>query len=76
MFREKYRVESSDVMVGPLLPDGGTKSICFHDRQIAIVVAAKSMTIPYGSEIRVAHIQSGEVIFRKSATDYLNQNFE
>ena len=76
MFREKYRVESSDVMVGPLLPDGGTKGICFHDRQIAIVVAAKSMTIPYGSEIRVAHIQSGEVIFRKSATDYLNQNFE
>ncbi|OYU46207.1 MAG: hypothetical protein CFE44_03395 [Burkholderiales bacterium PBB4] len=56
-------------MVGPLLPDGGVRCICFHDRQIAVIVAAKSMTLPHGSEIRVAHIPSGDVIFRTASFD-------
>jgi hypothetical protein len=64
-----YCVESTSLMVGPLVPDGGTHSICFYDRQIAIVVAAKSMTIPFGDEIRVVHRFSQEVIFRKTAVD-------
>lgn len=67
MTRAKYRVDSADLMVGPLLPDEGTRSIVFNDRQIAVVVAAKSMTHPFGSEIRVTAIASGEVIFRKTA---------
>lgn len=64
-----YCVESSSLMVGPLMPDGGTRSISFHDRQIAIVVAAKSMTVPFGDEIRVVHRISQEIIFRKTAVD-------
>lgn len=76
MLREKYRVESSNLMVGPLLPNGGTKSISFIERQIAIVVAAKSMTVPYGAEILVSHIQTGEVVFRKSASDQCCESFD
>ena len=54
-------------MVGPLLPDGGVTSLQLHNHALAIVVAAKSVTIPYGQEICVVHLLSGEVIFRKSA---------
>jgi hypothetical protein len=60
----KYQVESTFPMVGPLLPDGGVTSEPLHDHTLAIVVAAKSVTIPHGQEIRVVHILSGEVIFR------------
>lgn len=63
----KYQIESTYPMVGPLLPDGGVTSVQLHDHALAIVVSAKSVTIPYGQEIRVVHIRSGEVIFRKTA---------
>lgn len=63
----KYRIESSHRMVGPLLPEGGIECLRLHDHALAIAVAAKSVTVPYGKEIRVVHIASGEVIFRKTA---------
>ncbi len=34
---------------------------------MAIVLAAKSETRPYGKEIRVVHQASGEVVFSKTA---------
>ena len=67
MSRMNYRIESSHPMVGPLLPGSGVTIFLVHDRAIAVVVAAKSVTIPYGKEIRVVHIPSGEVIFCKTA---------
>ncbi len=69
MRKALYCVESTSLMVGPLVPDGGTRQIFFYDREIAIVVAAKSMTVPFGDEIRVVHQVSREVIFRKTAVD-------
>jgi hypothetical protein len=63
----KYQIESLYPMVGPLLPEGGVTSLCLHDHALAIVIAAKSVTVPYGKEIRVVHVTSGEVIFRKTA---------
>jgi len=63
----KYKIESSHPMVGPLLPVGGVTHMCLRDHALAIVIAAKSVTVPYGKEIRVVHIESGEVIFRKTA---------
>lgn len=63
----KYRIESSFPMIGPLLPEGGVSSISIGHHALAIAVAAKSMTVPYGEEIRVVHIATGEVIFRKAA---------
>jgi hypothetical protein len=64
----KYQVESSCPMVGPLLPDTGPKSVRLHHQGLAIAVAAKSVTVPRGSEIRVVHIASGEVVFRTTAS--------
>jgi hypothetical protein len=63
-----YRVESAHPIVGPLWP--GLASSKFHhivDRALAIVVAAKSMTRPSGHEIRVVHVPTGKVVFRKTA---------
>ena len=63
----KYQVESTYPMVGPLLPEGGVRSLQLHNHGLAIVVASKSVTIPYGQEIRVINILTGEVIFQKTA---------
>lgn len=67
MEKPNYRIESSDTMVGPLLPRAGTKGMLVHDRGLATVVAAKSITVPYGREIRVVLVSTGEIIFRKTA---------
>jgi hypothetical protein len=67
MPKYKYQIESLYPMVGPLLPEGGVISLGLHDHALAIVIAAKSVTMPYGKEIRVVHVASGEVIFRKTA---------
>lgn len=63
----KYQIESSYTMVGPLLPPAGLTCMRLNDHALAIVIAAKSVTQPYGQEIRVVHTASGEVIFRKTA---------
>ena len=62
-----YRLESSHPMFGPLLPVGGAKLLTLVDRALATVMAAKSMTQPCGHEIRVVHVPTGEVIFRKTS---------
>ena len=61
-----YRVESSHPIMGPLLPVSGFKFLTLVDRALAIVLAAKSMTNPLGHEIRVVHVPTGEVVFRKT----------
>jgi hypothetical protein len=53
-------------MFGPLLPIAGAKLLVLMDRAMATVMAAKSMTKPCGHEIRVVHVPTGEVIFRKT----------
>ncbi len=64
-----YRVESSHPIVGPLWPGyKASKLFTFVDRALAVVMAAKSMTAPAGHEIRVVHVPTGEVVFRKTAT--------
>jgi hypothetical protein len=62
----KYQVESNQVMVGPMMPVHGTKCLTVRGYALAISVAAKSFTKPSGNEIRVVHLPSGEVVFRKS----------
>ncbi len=62
-----YRVESSHPIVGPLCPTStASKFHTFVDRALAIVMAAKSMTHPSGHEIRVVHVPTGQVVFRKT----------
>jgi hypothetical protein len=63
-----YRVESSYHIVGPLLQGlVASKFLLIVDRALAVVVAAKSFTNPVGQEIRVVHVPTGEVVFRKTA---------
>ncbi len=61
-----YRLESSYPMFGPLLPVAGAKLLTLVDRAVATVIAAKSITKPCGHEIRVVHVPTGEVVFRKT----------
>ncbi len=69
-----YRIESTYPLVGPLLPHlHAAKSILISERELAVAMASKSSTEPFGHEIRVVHLPSGEVIFRK--TDAFSPGF-
>lgn len=61
-----YRIESSHPLLGPLLPTPGSVEYLVSDGALAVVMAAKSVTMPSGEEIRVVHVPTGEVLFRKS----------
>lgn len=67
MSASAYRVESSHPIMGPLLPNSGSRFLDLADRELAIVLATKSVTKPFGHEIRVVHRPSGKVVFRKTA---------
>jgi hypothetical protein len=62
-----YRIESSHPIVGPLISGINSTVHYIADRAMAVVLAAKSETRPYGKEIRVVHQPTGEVVFRKTA---------
>ncbi len=63
-----YRLESSHQIAGRLLPIPGSQQHLFSDRSLAVAMAAKSVTTPIGQEIRVVHVPTGEVVFRKAAS--------
>ncbi|WBY03699.1 hypothetical protein PE066_09255 [Ramlibacter tataouinensis] len=60
-----YRIESSYPIAGYLLPVSGAQQYFVSDRALAVSVAAKSSTRPVGQEIRVVHVPTGEIVFRK-----------
>lgn len=62
-----FRIESNRPLHGPHGGASGAHEYLVHDRALAVVLAAKSRTVPCGSEIRVVHTPSGEVIFRKTS---------
>ena len=67
MSTETYRIESAHPIIGPLW--SGWAASKFHDvadRANAIVLAAKSRTFPAGHEIRVVHVPTGSIVFRKT----------
>jgi len=63
-----FRVESNHPIAGRLLPASGSQQYFFADRALAVAMAAKSVTKPSGQEIRVVHVPTGEVVFRKAAS--------
>ena len=63
-----YRIESTHPIVGPLVSGLNNTALYIADRALAVVMAAKSYTLPSGKEIRVVHVPSGEVVFRKTAS--------
>jgi hypothetical protein len=60
-----YRIESSQPIGGRLWPAAGSQQLTVSDRALAVTLAAKSFTP--SSEIRVVHVPTGEVVFRKPA---------
>ncbi len=58
-----YRIESSQPIAGRFWPAKGSRQLAVKDRALAISLAAKSFT--RSSEIRVVHVPTGEVVFRK-----------
>lgn len=63
-----YRIESSHPIASRLLPHSGAQQYLVNDRALAVTVAAKSTTQPDGQEIRVVHVPTGEIVFRKRST--------
>jgi hypothetical protein len=63
-----FRVESSHPIASGLFPLSGSSQYLFSDRSLAVAMAAKSTTKPMGQEIRVVHVPTGEVVFRKPAS--------
>lgn len=68
-----YRIESSHPIASLLLPTSGEQQYFVSDRALAVTVAAKSTTRPTGQEIRVVHVPTGEVVFRKRSISRLEQ---
>ncbi len=62
-----YRIESTGTVMFRLTPGPGNNLHHFQDRAMAVAMAVKGVTDPPGSEIRVVHVPSGEVIFRVPA---------
>lgn len=60
-----YRIESNHPIASRLLPTSGEQQYFVSDRALAVTLAAKSTTRPTGQEIRVVHVPTGEVVFRK-----------
>jgi hypothetical protein len=58
-----YRIESSQPIGGRFWPAAGSQAFAVSDRALAVSLAAKSFS--HGSEIRVVHVPTGEVVFRK-----------
>jgi hypothetical protein len=60
-----YRIESASTVSFRLMPKTANIDLLFGDRSVAVAMATKGITDPPGNEIRVIHITSGEVVFRK-----------
>ena len=64
MTSAEFRVESNHPIAGRFLAQPGAHEYFFSDRALAVAMAAKSFTLP-SDEIRVVHVPTGEVVFRK-----------
>jgi len=68
MTSHDFRVESSHPIASRLFPISGASQYLFSDRALAVAMAAKGVTQPTGQEIRVVHVPTGEIVFRKAAS--------
>ena len=67
MSTPKYRIESSGALTSDLLLSINFDHL-YDNASLEVAVAAKSLTRPLQTEVRVVRIPDGEVIFRtKSA---------
>lgn len=60
-----YRIEGTQPIASRFWPASVSVPLAVSDRALAVSIAAKSFT--RGGEIRVVHVPTGEVVFRKPA---------
>ncbi len=68
MTSAEYRIESNGPLAGRLLPVGGQSHLFVGDRGLAVSLAAKNFVTRKGQEIRVVHVPTGEIVYRKRDT--------
>jgi hypothetical protein len=68
MTSAEYRIESNEPLAGRLLPVGGQRHLLVGDRGLAVSLAAKNFVTAQGQEIRVVHVPTGEIVYRKRDT--------
>ena len=71
----EYRIESSHPIASLFLAEPGAQHYV-RDRALAVVVAAKATTSPGGEEIRVVHVPTGEIVFRKPTVSRLESDYD
>lgn len=70
-----YRIESNSPIAGMLWPAQGSRQFSVSSRALAVSLAAKAVAQP-SSEIRVVHVPTGEIVFRKPAANRQEWNEE
>lgn len=66
MNSNEFHIESDHRIVNRLVPQAPVKQ-WFSDPSDAVAVAAKCIPNPQGGEIRVVHVPTGEIIFRRES---------
>lgn len=69
MTSAEYRIESNVPLTMKWLPRQGERHYLVGDRSLAVALAAKSVNGATGQEVRVVHVPTGEIVFRKSTAD-------
>ncbi|MEO5659329.1 MAG: hypothetical protein ABIQ90_05960 [Polaromonas sp.] len=64
----RYRIESSGTLTNSLLHSINFSHL-YENSSLAVAIAAKSVTEPFQTEVRVVQIPGGEVIFRTKTID-------
>lgn len=61
----EYRIESDRPLSGRWLPLAGRTPWMVGNRGLAVALAAKNFHASDGQEIRVVHVPTGEIVYRK-----------
>ncbi len=65
MTSSEYRIESNCPLSGRWLPLPGDRPFMVGNRELAVSLAAKNFRTVRGQEIRVVHVPTGEIVYRK-----------
>jgi hypothetical protein len=65
MTSAEYRIESNRPLSGRLVPLREDRQMLVGDRGLAVSLAAKNFRTESGQEIRVVHVPTGEIVYRK-----------
>lgn len=65
MTSAEYRIESNRPLSGRLVPLQGDRQVLVGNRGLAVSLAAKNFRTESGQEIRVVHVPTGEIVYRK-----------